>query len=229
MSEPLRAKIREAGEGSAPLTVGEASAMLLVSASTLRRWTEQGLVPVRTTLGGHRRYSRQVIEELAQTLGMAKAVGAPEQPSTALSADWGVSHEKMKTEGWYSSLGLPESAAYMRTLGQRLLGLLIQHIGRTNGDQRLLDEAREVGVLYGRQCSRYGASLQQTMEAFLFFRKSFAQTALQVPRIVRSSDALEIVRLAHLIDKFMDMVLSGMAEGYEATPAALPVAGSGAG
>jgi hypothetical protein len=168
-----------------------------------------------------------VIEELAQTLGLAKAMDAPEQPSTPLSADWGVSHQEMKTEGWYSSLARPESAAYMRSLGQRLLGLLIQHISRTDGDQRLLDEAKDVGVLYGRQCSKYGASLRQTMEAFLFFRKVFAQTALQVPRIARSSDALEIVRLAHLIDTFMDAVLSGMAEGYEATPAALPVTGSG--
>jgi len=154
-------------------------------------------------------------------------MAAPEQPSTPLSADWGVSHQEMKTEGWYSSLARPESAAYMRSLGQRLLGLLIQHISRTNGDQRLLDEAKDVGVLYGRQCSKYGASLRQTMEAFLYFRKAFAQTALQVPRIARSSDALEIVRLAHLIDTFMDAVLSGMAEGYEATPAALPVTGSG--
>ena len=229
MTDKFRAEIGQPEEGSATLTVGEASVVLLVSPSTLRRWTEKGLVPVATTPGGHRRYRRQVIEELAQTLGMAKAMADPDQQSTSLPANIGVSHEDMKAEGWYSSLARPESAPYMRSLGQRLLGLLIQHIGRTNGDQRLLDEAREVGVLYGRQCSRYGASLQETMEAFLFFRKSFAQTALQVPRIVRSSDALEIVRLAHLIDKFMDVVLSGMAEGYEATPAALPVAGSGAG
>ena len=221
MSDAFLAKIGESEAGSAPLTVGEASAILLVSPSTLRRWTERGLVPVRTTPGGHRRYSRQVIEELAQTRGMAKATSG--QLSTATPANVGVSHEEMKTEGWYSSLARPETAPYMRSLGQRLLGLLIQHISRTDGDQRLLDEAREVGGLYGRQCFTYGASLQQTVEAFLFFRKSFAQTALQVPRIVRSSDALEIVRLAHLIDTFMDAVLSGMAEGYEATPAALPV------
>ena len=224
MSKTLRAMIREAGEGSAPLAVGEASAMLLVAPSTLRRWTERGLVPVRTTPGGHRRYTRQVIEELAQTLGTAKATTALDE---GLPADWGVSHEDMKAEEWYSSLARPESAAYMRSQGQRLLGLLIQHISRTNGDQRPLKEAREVGVLYGRQCSRCGASLRQTMEAFLFFRKSFSQTALQVPRVVRSSDALEIVRLAHLIDNFMDSVLSGMAEGYEATPAALSQSGSG--
>jgi excisionase family DNA binding protein len=226
MTDKFRAEIGQPEEGSATLTVGEASVVLLVSPSTLRRWTEKGLVPVATTPGGHRRYRRQVIEELAQTLGMAKAMADPDQQSMSLPANIGVSHEDMKAEGWYSSLARPESAPYMRSLGQRLLGLLIQHISRTNGDERLLDEAREVGGLYGQHCYAYGASLPKTVEAFLYFRKSFAQMALQVPRIVRSSDALEIVRLAHLIDMFMDSVLSGLAEGYETSPAALPVTGS---
>ncbi len=117
----------------------------------------------------------------------------------------------------------------MRSLGQRLLGPLIQHIGRRQEDPRFLEEAREVGILYGQQSAGSRASLQETLDAFLFFRNSFSNIALQIPRTAHSSDGEEIVRLTRITDRFMDAVLSGIAEGYETTRYALPPSGPGSG
>jgi hypothetical protein len=157
--------------------------------------------------------------------GAALAAG----PETDGPPDWSVSGEQLQAEGWYATLGRPENLTYMRALGQRLLGLLIQHISRPRGDERFLGEARQVGVLYGLQCARSNASLQETMDAFLFFRRSFARTVLRVPRLVSSSDAAEMVRLTQLSDMFMDAVLSGIAGGFEPSRSALPDAPVGTG
>jgi len=218
----LSRKIQQEKETTGWLTVGEASALLLVSSSTLRRWTEQELVPVRKTPGGHRRYSLEAVRRLAEALGVARSEDAPAQPSAALSPEWGVSHEQLKGERWYGAVARPENVSYMRSLGQRLLGLLIQHVSRTDEDPRFLEEATEVGVSYGQQCARYQAGLRQMLDAFVFFRRSFSQTVLQLPRTNHSSDAVEIVRLARLTDTFMDAVLSGIAEGYEHPAAVSP-------
>jgi len=46
------------------LTVGQAARLLGVSAQTVRKWTDAGTVATVRTQGGHRRYSRTVIEQL---------------------------------------------------------------------------------------------------------------------------------------------------------------------
>ena len=54
--------------GGAPeyLTPAAAARLLRVSPKTITRWAREGKVPSVTTLGGHRRFPRQVIERLAE-------------------------------------------------------------------------------------------------------------------------------------------------------------------
>src|SRR6476646_333372 len=46
------------------LSLAEASRVLGVSGATLRRWADDGRVPVFTTPGGHRRFSRRTLQHL---------------------------------------------------------------------------------------------------------------------------------------------------------------------
>lgn len=50
------------------LRAGEAAQILHVSPKTMSRWAKEGRVPHIVTLGGHRRFSRRAIEELAQRM-----------------------------------------------------------------------------------------------------------------------------------------------------------------
>ena len=50
------------------LRAGEAARLLHVSAKTMSRWAKEGRVPCIVTLGGHRRFPRQEIEELARKM-----------------------------------------------------------------------------------------------------------------------------------------------------------------
>jgi len=50
------------------LRAGEAAEMLHVSPKTMSRWAKEGRVPHIVTLGGHRRFSRSAIDDLAQRM-----------------------------------------------------------------------------------------------------------------------------------------------------------------
>jgi excisionase family DNA binding protein len=52
------------------LTPNEAASLLMVSPITVRQWAQKGLLEAQTTAGGHRRFSREVIEAFARERGI---------------------------------------------------------------------------------------------------------------------------------------------------------------
>ena len=50
------------------LTRGEVARLLGVSPNTVARWARDGRIPCQMTLGGHRRFERNVIEDLVDCL-----------------------------------------------------------------------------------------------------------------------------------------------------------------
>jgi|TARA_Y100001933_G_scaffold261459_1_gene316219 excisionase family DNA binding protein len=52
------------------LTPNEAANLLMVSPITIRQWAQKGLLQAQTTAGGHRRFSRDVIEAFARERGI---------------------------------------------------------------------------------------------------------------------------------------------------------------
>ncbi len=48
------------------LTPSEAAKLLMVSPITVRAWAQKGLLPSETTLGGHRRFLRESVEQFAK-------------------------------------------------------------------------------------------------------------------------------------------------------------------
>ncbi len=47
---------------------GEVARMLHVSPKTVSRWASQGWLPCLVTLGGHRRFRREDVEEIAREM-----------------------------------------------------------------------------------------------------------------------------------------------------------------
>src|SRR5665811_1743041 len=81
--------------------LGEASRMLGIASGTLRRWADDGRIPVFTTPGGHRRFSRT-------TIGALLPVARPHRPALTRL---GASPERMarayRTRRTTSSAGRP--------------------------------------------------------------------------------------------------------------------------
>jgi excisionase family DNA binding protein len=199
------------------ISLQEASEWLGVAASTLRRWGDGGKVPMKRTLGGHRRFSRAAIAEIAaserQDLTIiptpARHVAGPTiQP-------WTVDDHALARQEWHTRLMERPAAERMRGLGQRLLGLLIQHINSREESSRFVAEARAVGANYGREARGAAISMHDMVEAFLFFRHAFSQLAMPIPGVAQPTDLLEASALHSRIDHFMDAILLGAIASYE--------------
>lgn len=50
------------------LTAGEVARLLHVSPKTIGRWATQGLIPCLVTLGGHRRFLREDVNEIRRRM-----------------------------------------------------------------------------------------------------------------------------------------------------------------
>lgn len=58
-------------EDSDYLTPAEVARVLHVSPKTISRWATRGLLPCLVTLGGHRRFRREDVDEIARRMGGA--------------------------------------------------------------------------------------------------------------------------------------------------------------
>ncbi len=186
------------------LTLQEASELLSVATSTVRRWADAGRIPTRRTEGGHRRFEAMAVYALrprpAEAQGSAILAPAP---------------ERVTSQPWHAHFADAAVAGEMRTLGQRLLGLLIQYLIWQGDNERFLDDGRQIGAEYGRVARDAGISMRETMQAFLFFRRTFWRTALQAPAVAQVSDVAEVMRIAERIDHFMNEVLYSTLSAYE--------------
>jgi len=192
------------------LSLQEASAMLGVATSTLRRWGDAGQVPMKRTLGGHRRFARGAIAELA-----AAPTSGALAPAGGRHHRWSFDARELARQDWHNHFTSGPLTDRMRGLGQRLLGLLIQYINRREDDARFLAEARAVGVTYGREAREARASMHDTVEAFLFFRGAFSELAMPLPGIAHPTDLVEAAALQSRLSRFMDAILLGVIAGYE--------------
>jgi len=189
-----------------------ASERLGMATATLRRWGDAGKIPMKRTLGGHRRFLAAAIEELQQSMAPQVAVVPAKVAKPRL---WGVDPHELARQNWHARLAARATPDHLRGLGQRLLGLLIQFINRQSEDQRFLDEAHSVGASYGREARHAGITMYDTVEAFLFFRSSFSQLALPIPGIAQPTDLAEAANLHARIQRFMDTTLLGTISGFE--------------
>lgn len=56
---------------SKTMSISDVAALLSVSRNTVTRWAREGRIPSRVTLGGHHRFDRTFIENLAKELERA--------------------------------------------------------------------------------------------------------------------------------------------------------------
>ncbi len=192
------------------LSLHEASELLGVTTSTLRRWGDSGRVAMKRTLGGHRRFSRAAITHLVEAPPSADLIY-----TSAAHHSWNFDTRELARQDWHTRFTAGPLTNRMRGLGQRLLGLLIQYINRREDDARFLVEARTVGENYGSESHTAGVSLHDTVEAFLFFRSAFSQLAMPMPGIAQPTDLAESAGLHARLDRFMDAILLGVITGFE--------------
>jgi len=179
------------------LSLSEASGLLGVHASTLRRWADSGRVPCQRTPGGHRRFNRRKLLQMIEGTSL----------TSAGEMDLGLASD----QPWhklYSKAGLVDS---LRQTGQRLSGILVQYLLREDADERFLEEGRGLGEHYATESIRAGIGLMDALHAFLFYRASFIDLLGQVPALEPGAGT----RLYARYDRFMSQVLVAFMGTYQ--------------
>ena len=189
-------------EKSQWLSLRDACRLLDVSDTTLRQWADSGYLRVYRTPGGHRRFLREDVENFVNAPEQAQEHGREDaiEGSALRKIRRRLSREDMVKQPWYQSVE-EEGKVRMRLFGRRLLSLLLQETGPRRRRQELLEEANLLGQEYGTEMSERSVTLQDTVEAFVFFRTM----------VLDSTNHGSWARIIEAADR----VLVGVASSYE--------------
>jgi excisionase family DNA binding protein len=200
------------------LSLTEASALLGVHPTTLRRWADSSSIPCFRTPGGHRRFRAA---DLALWMEGNQSYALIPQPDVLVQSAVGYTRQEMAEhqvshEPWYVAFDSEPDRQQMRDTGRRLFGLAIQYMSRTKDYEPVLLEGRRIGMFYGEKCAEQRISLVDTMRALFFFRESLLRAARPGQAIAGQYDA-EDVRIHRQLRHFLDEVMYACLSSYEVT------------
>jgi excisionase family DNA binding protein len=201
------------GAGGATVGLSGAAALAGVSISTLRRWADEGRLPSFRTAGGHRRFH----------VGDIQRALLPTRPEVAQIEVFGelaasrirrqLSAPRARELDWMSGID-DHGRERLALLGRHLLTTIEEYLGRRRQRAAVLAEARQFGLLYGRELSSSRFTVRQAIEAFTFFRRSLEEAARRYA-VQSQRPQTELDDLRDQLDVLNDRVLLGIAEAYE--------------
>jgi excisionase family DNA binding protein len=195
------------------LSLGDVAEVLGVHPSTVRSWSDQGVLPVHRTKGGHRRYRRTELDLWIQS---QRTDGSSEVDLLVRNAlrntRLQVSEGRLQAEPWYNKLD-DEARRQYRMSGRSLLQGLINY--STSDRERAVSEALALGYEYGARGRRYGLNSAEAANAFLFFRNMLLESMLGMYESAAVSSPHAWSDMFRRTNEFTDQILIKILETYE--------------
>src|SRR5450759_5155298 len=204
--------------------LGEASRLLGIAPGTLRRWADEGRIPVFTTPGGHRRFARSTLSALLPAArthrpSLARLGASPERMARAYHARSrtgmsGTPGAPATGRPWIAGL-TDEARDTFRTRGRELVALVLEHLDAPDAERaaETLQAASQLAAAYGRESAAQGASLSEAVERFLWFRSPFVVELGALARR-RGLDTREATALLADAEAATDRLLVSMMTGH---------------
>ena len=196
------------------LTIGQAAERLGVHPTTLRRWADDGDIPIMITPGGHRRFSVTDIDRFKEQRHRLRVVAGLEQlwaehALTRARAEV-VTHQEEELLTPFNE----QEREHKRLLGRRLMGLLLQYVSISVGGEEILEEAREIGREHAEDALELGLPVSDSLRVSMFFRDAMLEAALELPEKanVHTGANLELVRR---INTLLNVVQLAITERYD--------------
>jgi excisionase family DNA binding protein len=202
------------------LELAESAHLLGIHPSTLRRWADAGKITHEKTVNGRRRFRRQVLDQARSEMHQpAYANKSGPVDSSIETHTLAVARQRSgelltRPGSWYDRFS-EEQRLLFRYSGQRLLGLLVQFISRSNSGETFLEEGKKIARDYGRICHRAKLSVSQTAEAFLFFRRTILESIHSTAGLSGPNDQDGLRVLLRTTD-FFDALLVATIESFAA-------------
>ncbi len=196
------------------LSLSDVAERLGVHPSTVRAWSDQGVLPVYRTQGGHRRYLLDEINLWVQTSRQQKGV----EPENALRhvlnhIRFEIGENRLASEEWYQKLDDDARRQY-RMSSKTLMQSLASYLS-TSGEDAIA-EARSLGYEYASRGRRYELTLIEATRAFLFFRNLLIEAMMSVYLDSRVSDIESWGEMLSRLHAFTDQTMLSLMETYAA-------------
>jgi excisionase family DNA binding protein len=196
------------------LNLSEVAQLLGIHPSTVRNWSDQGLLPVHRTQGGHRRYLRSEVDLWMQS---QRANGPSEMDLVVQNGlrnmRFQISDGHLNQQYWYQKLD-EEARGQYRSSGRALVQGLLGYLASKEGEAAT--EAERLGYDYAARGRRCGLSVVDATHAFLYFRNLLTESMMTSyeSASVRSPSAWS--EMFRKITDFTDQILITLLETYEA-------------
>ena len=196
------------------LSLSEAAVVLGVHPGTVRNWSNQGLLPVHRTQGGHRRYRRSEVVLWMQSKEADRPLDASLVVRNALrNTRFRISAGRLEAEDWYKKLD-DEAREQYRVSGRNMLNGLMSYL---NSDgENAAAEAQALGFEYASRGWRYGLSNVEATHAFLFFRNVLLESMLNVYEAAGVQSPYAWSDMFRRIHNFTDQIMITLLETYQA-------------
>ena len=194
--------------------LNEAAKQLGIHPATLRRWADDGEIPVMVTPGGHRRFAVAELNRFSEERQRLRVVAGIEQ----VWADQ-VLHETrrqisaQRDSDWFSSFN-EQRREHKRMLGRQLLNITLTYISLKQGGEDLLESARAIGREHAEEGLQMNLPLAEALKIILFFRDTMFNVALQLPEVAHVKADVN-TQLLHRIGALLACVELAVAETYD--------------
>lgn len=191
------------------LTLSDVAKALGVHEGTVRRWADAGRLPFFRTPGGHRRFLASDVSLFVHQGHYPGNRSVEHIETQVLSVVRNEISQHARSQSWHPYYD-SERSSRRKDTGRRLVGLLVHYISQNTNRDQYLNEAKEMMRDYGREAHLLGVNLYDTVQAYLFFRRSLNEAVVASAQ----GDDAHSPQLIERMNQFWDDLLLAMIEGY---------------
>lgn len=195
------------------LALSGVAKMLGVHPSTVRLWSDKGVLPVHRTSGGHRRYLSSEIDLWIKTSRNKYGM----EPSSAMHSAIGkmrmqIADGSLEAEVWYQKLD-QNARLQFRASGMVLVQGLMSFLVSEEVDAT--QEATSLGHNYASRARRSGLNSVDATRAFLFFRNLLLEALVNAYEDAHVPPGLAWGKMLNRIHTFTDLILVDLLQNYQ--------------
>ena len=192
------------------LSLSDAAKLLGVHPSTVRLWSDKGVLPTHRTSGGHRRYRRNEVILWAKTAREIRVEPENIMHTAMKNVRVQIGEANLASQGWYQKLDENARVQYRESAHSLSRGLMA-YLAAEHGDDF---EAHAIGYEYASRARRYGLSAVDATRALLFFRNALIESVMKVYREANILSGKAWEEMLHKMHTFTDQILISLLETY---------------
>ena len=192
------------------LSLSDAAKLLGVHPSTVRLWSDKGVLPTHRTSGGHRRYRRNEMLLWAKTAREIRVEPENIMQTAMKNVRVQIGEAHLESESWYQKLDETARRQYRESAHSLSQGLMAYLSAEDDDDF----EAHAIGYEYASRARRYGLSAVDATRALLFFRNALIESVMKVFREANILSGKAWEEMLHKMHTFTDQILISLLETY---------------